>query len=100
LLKKAYDVAKSKGIEPKVGSVFTSDLFYHDDPELWKTWARFGMLAVEMETAGLYTIAAKNHVNALSILTVSDSIVKQQETTPEERQSSFTQMMEIALELA
>ncbi|HBG39282.1 MAG TPA: purine-nucleoside phosphorylase, partial [Clostridiaceae bacterium] len=45
LLKKAYDVAKSKGIEPKVGSVFTSDLFYHDDPELWKTWARFGMLA-------------------------------------------------------
>ena len=100
LLKKAYDAAKSKGIEPKVGSVFTSDLFYHDDPELWKTWARFGMLAVEMETAGLYTIAAKNHVNALSILTVSDSIVKQQETTPEERQSSFTQMMEIALELA
>jgi len=99
LLKKAYDLAIKKGIEPKVGSVFTSDSFYRDNFEDFKKWAEFGMLAVEMETAGLYTIAAKYNVNALSILTVSDSLVNGAETTSEEREKTFTDMMEIALEL-
>ena len=100
LLKKAYDVAISKNIEPKVGNILTSDTFYHDDPNSWKKWAAFGVLAVEMETTGLYTLASKYGVHALTILTVSDSLVTGEETTSEERQKTFTDMMEIALELA
>ncbi len=100
LLKKAYDVAISKNIHPKVGNVLTSDTFYHDEPNSWKKWAAFGVLAVEMETAALYTLAAKYNVNALTLLTVSDSLVTGELTTSEERQKTFTDMMEIALELA
>lgn len=100
LLKKAYDIALEKDITIKVGSVLTTDTFYHDDPNSWKHWANYGVLAVEMETAALYTLAAKFKVNALSILTVSDSLVTREETTSEERQKTFNQMVEIALELA
>jgi len=100
LLKRAYDIALEKNIPVKVGSVLTTDTFYHDDPDSWKHWANYGILAVEMETAVLYTLAAKFQVNALSILTVSDSLVTREETTSEERQKTFNQMAEIALELA
>jgi len=100
LLKKAYDIALEKDISVKVGSVLTSDTFYQDDPNSWKHWANYGVLAVEMETAILYTLAAKFKVNALSILTVSDSLVTREETTSEERQKTFNQMVEVALELA
>lgn len=100
LLKKAYDIALEKGISVKVGSVLTTDTFYHDDPNSWKHWANYGILAVEMETAVLYTMAAKFKVNALSILTVSDNLVTREETTSEERQKTFNQMVEVALELA
>jgi len=99
LLKKAYDIALEKGISVKVGSVLTTDTFYNDDPNSWKHWANYGISAVEMETAVLYTMAAKFKVNALSILTVSDSLVTREETTSEERQKTFNQMVEIALEL-
>ncbi|HER23444.1 MAG TPA: purine-nucleoside phosphorylase [Candidatus Atribacteria bacterium] len=99
LLKKAYDIAFGKGISVKVGSILTTDTFYHDDPNSWKHWANYGVLAVEMETAALYTLAAKFKVNALSILTVSDSLVTSEVTTSEERQSTFNQMIKIALEL-
>lgn len=99
LLKKAYDIATKKNIKVKVGNVLTTDTFYHDDPDSWKHWADYGVLAVEMETAILYTLAAKFKVNALSILTVSDSLVTREETTSEERQKTFNQMVEIALEL-
>jgi len=99
LLKKAYDIALEKDIPIKVGSVLTTDTFYHDDPNSWKHWAKYGILAVEMETAVLYTLAAKFKVNALSILTVSDSLVTREETTSEERQKTFNQMVEVALEL-
>lgn len=98
LLKKAYDIAVQKGIDPKVGNIFSSDTFYHDDPEAWKHWAKFGCLAVEMEAAGLYTLAAKYGVDALTILTVSDHLVTGELTTAEERQKTFTDMMEVALE--
>ena len=64
-----------------------------------KLWADYGCLALEMETAELYTLAAKHNVEALSILTISDHVFKGVETTPEERQKSFTDMMEVALEL-
>lgn len=99
LLKKAYDIATKKDIKVKVGNVLTTDSFYHDDPDSWKHWADYGVLAVEMETAVLYTLATKFKVNALSILTVSDSLVTREETTSEERQKTFNQMVEIALEL-
>ena len=100
LLKKAYDIALEKAISVKVGSVLTTDTFYSDDPISWKHWANYGVLAVEMETAALYALAVKFKVNALSILTVSDSLVTREETTSEERQKTFTQMVEVALELA
>ncbi|MGM0508009.1 MAG: purine-nucleoside phosphorylase [Fusobacteriota bacterium] len=100
LLKKAYDIAIKKDISPKVGSVFTSDTFYRDNFDDYKKWAEFGILAVEMETAGLYTLAAKHGVNALAILTVSDSLVTGEATSSKERETTFTQMMEVALELA
>jgi len=99
LLKKAYDITLKKDIRVKVGSVLTTDTFYHDDPNSWKHWANYGVLAIEMETAALYTLAAKFKVNALSILTISDSLVTREETTSEERQKTFNQMVEIALEL-
>jgi len=100
LLKKAHDISLEKDISVKVGSVLTTDTFYNDDPNSWKHWANYGILAVEMETAVLYTLAAKFKINALSILTVSDSLVTREETTSEERQKTFNQMVEVALELA
>ncbi|MGI6778225.1 MAG: purine-nucleoside phosphorylase [Acetivibrionales bacterium] len=99
LLKKAVEIAGEKGIEAKVGNILSSDIFYDDDPESWKKWARMGVLAVEMEAAALYMNAARAGVDALCILTVSDSMVTHEATTSEERQNTFTQMMEIALEL-
>jgi len=100
LLEKAKKAADEKEIKTHVGNVLTSDTFYQNDPDSWKKWASMGVLAAEMETYALYTNAAKAGVNALTILTVSDSLVKNEETSPEERQESFTNMMEIALELA
>ncbi|BDU50840.1 purine-nucleoside phosphorylase [Haliovirga abyssi] len=99
LLNKAYLIAKEKKVNVKVGNVFTSDHFYQDDAGWWKIWAEHGVLAVEMETAALYTIAAQKKVNALAILTVSDSLVTWEETSSEEREKTFTDMMEIALNL-
>ena len=100
LLKKAHDVALASGINARVGSVLSTDTFYHDDPHDWKQWADFGVLAVEMETSALYTLAAKFGVDALSILTVSDSLVTKDKATSEERQTSFSEMVEIALDVA
>ncbi len=100
LLKKAVDTAQEKSIQVKVGNIISSDIFYNDDADDWKNWAKMGVLAVEMEAAGLYMNAARAGVNALCILTVSDSLVSHEETTAQERQNSFTQMMEIALSLA
>lgn len=100
LLKQSYDIAMERKIDVQVGNIFTSDTFYGDEPDDWKIWAKFGALAVEMETAGLYTLAAKYGVNALTLLTVSDSLITGEVTTAQERQETFTSMIEIALELA
>ncbi|MCP2239933.1 purine-nucleoside phosphorylase [Thermoanaerobacterium thermosaccharolyticum] len=100
LLKKAYDAATSMGINVKVGNILSSDTFYNDDKDSWKLWAKFGVLAVEMETAGLYTLAAKYGVDALTILTVSDSLVTGHATSAEERQKTFNDMIKIAFEVA
>lgn len=99
LLKKAYDAGTEKGLKLKVGNVFTSDVFYNENAELEK-WAQYGILAVEMETTALYTLAAKFGRNALSVLTVSDHILTGEETTAEERQTTFNDMIEVALEAA
>lgn len=100
LLSKAVEVAKEKGTPVTVGNILSSDIFYDDNPDVWKKWAKMGVLAVEMEAAALYMNAARAGVNALCILTVSDSLVTHEVTTSEERQTAFTKMMEIALELA
>lgn len=100
LFQKAVEIAKSKQIALKAGNVFTSDEFYADDFESYKKWSKFGVLCVEMETAGLYTVAAKHNVNALSILTISDSLVTGERTSSKERETTFKEMIEIALELA
>ncbi|MCX7569729.1 purine-nucleoside phosphorylase [Tumebacillus sp. DT12] len=98
LLKAAYDKATEAGMNVKVGPVFTADTFYTDTMDIVKTLGDMGILAVEMETAALYTLAAKFGRRALSILTVSDHLLTGEETTAEERQTTFNQMLKIALE--
>lgn len=100
LFRKACDTADAQGTEFRAGNILSSDVFYGDDPEGWKLWAKFGVLAVEMETNALYTESAKFGAKALSILTVSDSLVHQQFLSSEERERSFRKMMELALALA
>lgn len=99
LFSKAIEYAKQNQIPVKAGNILSSDYFYHDNPEHYKQWAAFGVLGVEMETAALYTVAAKNQVQALAILTISDSLVTGEETTAEEREKSFSKMVEIALNI-
>ncbi|MDR0669409.1 MAG: purine-nucleoside phosphorylase [Treponema sp.] len=100
LLRAAFDAAQARGWEPSVGSVVSSDMFYTEDSDEWKLWARYGVLAVEMETAELYTLAAKYGREALALLTISDSFITAQEDSPDERRKSYTRMMEVALETA
>lgn len=100
LLHQAYQAAKSRDIDVKVGSVFTADLFYNEGLADLEKWAQFGILALEMESAALFTLAAGFGAKALSILTVSDHVITGEATTSEERQTTFHEMMEIALETA
>ena len=97
LFMKAVKSAEAKGIQVKAGNILTADEFYSDNYEDYKKWAEFGVLCVEMETAGLYTVAAKHGVNALTILTISDSLVTGEATTSAERETTLREMIEIAL---
>lgn len=97
LLLKAFNVAQTRGIPIKAGNILSSDEFYEEDANAYKKWAEYGVLCVEMETAALYTIAAKYRVNALAIFTISDSLITHEATSAEERQRSFNDMVEIAL---
>lgn len=99
LLLKAYEVGREKGLNLKVGNVFSEDMFYNDNAEHEK-WAQYKILAVEMETSALYTLAAKFDRKALSILTVSDHILTGEATSAEERQTTFNDMIVVALEAA
>lgn len=99
LLKNAFDAGVAKGLNLKVGNVFTADMFYNDNAD-HKKWAQYQILAIEMETSALYTIAAKFGRQALSVLTVSDHILTGEETTSEERQTTFNEMIEVALDAA
>lgn len=99
LLKKAVDAAEKMGVTPVVGNLYSSDAFYDDSMGLSK-WQKMGVLAVEMEAAALYMNAARAGKNALAICTISDNPFTGEVTTAEERQMTFTKMMEIALEIA
>ena len=99
LVEKAVKASKDKGLRFHVGNILSSDNFYDPNPEMWKKWARMGVLGVEMESYALYCNAAYLHKQALTLLTVSDSFITHEETTSEERQKTFTKMMEVALEL-
>jgi len=99
LLLKAYNAGKNAGLNLQVGNIFTADLFYSDEHQNEKL-AQYGVLAVEMESAALYTLAAKFGRKALSVLTVSDHILTGEVTTSEERQTTFNDMMVVALEAA
>ncbi|GGE29865.1 purine nucleoside phosphorylase DeoD-type [Pullulanibacillus camelliae] len=100
LLYEAYRLGKEKGFTIHVGNVFSSDMFYRDDQAPVKKLMEYGVLAVEMETTALYSLAAKHGVNALAILTVSDHLLTGEETTSEERQTTFNEMITLALEAA
>lgn len=97
LLLSSYNEAKKRGIDVRVGNIFTADSFY-DAKETNEQLAEYGVLAVEMESSALFTIAKKYDARALTILTVSDHILTGEATSSEERQSTFNEMMEIALD--
>ncbi|MBZ0327970.1 MAG: purine-nucleoside phosphorylase [Altibacter sp.] len=97
LFMKAARYAQDQGIPIKAGNVLSADEYYDDVFDSYKKWANFGVLCVEMEAAGLYTIAAKHRVKALAILTISDSLISKKETTATERESTFSTMIDIAL---
>lgn len=99
LLRKAVDVAKEKGITYKVGNIYSSDTFYDDYEGSLKDWQKMGVLAVEMEASALYMNAARSGNRALTICTISDCPFTGEATTAEQRQTGFTKMMEVALEL-
>ena len=92
--------ARERGVPFHVGNIMSSDVFYNANPDFNEAWTRMGILAVEMETAGLYATAAHAGVEALGIFTVSDSLVTGEVTDAQSRQTAFTTMMELALPLA
>lgn len=98
LIRSAADIAQQRNVTAKVGLVFSSDQFYHPKPEITGRMVEYGVMAVEMEAAALYTLAAKFKRRALAICTVSDHIVTGEETTAQEREQTFGDMVEIALD--
>ncbi len=98
LLRTAYDAVVARGGTPVVGQVFTSDSFYHPRPELTQHLVDHGVVAVEMEASALYTLAAGHGRRALALCTVSDHVVTGEETTAQEREQTFGEMVELALE--
>ncbi len=100
LLRTAADIAEERGLRYAVGNLLSSDTFYDDDKTASAAWIKMGVLGIEMESAALYLNAMRAGKKALAICTVSDHIITGEETTAEERQTSFRDMMELALEVA
>ncbi|GEN56472.1 purine nucleoside phosphorylase DeoD-type [Halolactibacillus alkaliphilus] len=98
LLFKAYNLGKASGLNLNVGNVYSSDSFYSDNQALTNKLSDYGVLGVEMETAGLYYLGSKFNVNTLSLLTVSDHLITGEQTTSEERQTTFNDMITVALD--
>ena len=99
LLLKAFNAVRARGLTAHVGNVFTGDTFYAEDPDWWKIWADHGVLACDMETNALYTLAARHGVAALAIMTVSDNLATGELATADQRERNFPLMAEIALEI-
>ncbi len=97
LLRAAADAAAAAGISVHVGNVHSSDQFYNPNPNVAEIWDSMGILAVEMEAAGLYGVAAAERARALTVLTVSDHLKSREETTSGERERTFADMIQIAL---
>jgi len=100
LLSKAVEAANELGTKTKVGNIMTSDVFYNDHAEAYRSWEKMGILAVEMEAAALYANAIRLGKNALAICTVSDMVFTGEATSSEERQTTFTEMLKVGLETA
>ncbi len=100
LLNKAAKIAEAKKLKTHIGGIYSTDTFYDERPDLTKEMTRHGVLAVEMETAELYTLAARYNCRALAILTASDHLITKEELSPSEREKSFSSMVELALETA
>ena len=100
LLAEAVRIAEGRGISCEVGNLLSTDTFYNDDPADSLVWRKMGVLAIEMEAAALYMNAARAGKNALAICTVSDSLLTGEALSSAERESSFTDMMTLALELS
>ena len=100
LLRKAVEVAEEKNIDVKVGNILSSDTFYDDNKEANSLWKKMNVLCVEMEAAGLYMNAARLGKKALCMLTISDHVFTGESLSAEDRQNTFNDMMEIALEIA
>lgn len=98
MVRHAVEAAKQKGIAVRVGNLFSADLFYTPDPQMFDVMEKYGILGVEMEAAGIYSAAAEFGAKAMTICTVSDHIRSGEQTTAQERQNTFSEMMEIALE--
>lgn len=96
LLNHVYQAAQQRGVTAHVGNIFSSDTFYSADPEVAEKWAAMGILAVEMETVGLYANAAAAGVEALAMFTVSDNLATHEQLSTEDRQRGFSQMIELA----
>ncbi|AKE41084.1 purine nucleoside phosphorylase [Corynebacterium kutscheri] len=100
LLKGITDEAEKQNVPVHVGNVLSSDVFYNADKTVTERWARMGVLGVEMESAALYATAAYAGVDALGLFTVSDNLITGANSSSDERETAFTQMMELALPLA
>jgi len=98
LLEKTVDAARELELDVNVGNIFSADLFYGPDPEIFDVMKRHQIMAVEMEAAGLYGVAAECGKNALALMTISDHILTGEQTTAEERQNTFNDMMILTLE--
>ena len=98
LVRKAVNAAEQNKVRYHVGNIFSADLFYTPDPDMFDTLAKYNVYGVEMEAAGIYPIAAENDVEALAICTVSDDIVSGDALSSEDRQTTFDEMIVVALE--
>lgn len=98
LVEKAVRAARDNGVRYHVGNIFSADLFYTPDPDMFETMAKYNVLGVEMEAAGIYPIAAEHGVEALAVCTVSDDIRSGDALSSQERQTTFDEMITVALE--
>ncbi|MDH3620188.1 MAG: purine-nucleoside phosphorylase [Gammaproteobacteria bacterium] len=100
LVEKAVAAARAAGVRHHVGNIFSADLFYTPDPDMFETMARYNVYGIEMEAAGIFPIAAENNAEALAICTVSDDIPNNKHLSSEERATTFDEMISVALETA